>query len=80
MMETSDYIPKINLNGTFSGELELTLLTKILNIFISVYEFQSNIFGEIYKSMNLYGSLVDKNKIIILVDNVMSEKSSVWYH
>ena len=66
LIETREYIPKITKNGTYSGELELSILTKILNIFISVYEYQSNIFGEIYKSINLYGTFSDKAKIIIL--------------
>ena len=59
---------KIAKNGTYSGELELSILNKILNIFIGIYEYQSNIFGEIYKSINIYETLADKAKIIIQLE------------
>ena len=66
-IKIEDYIPKIIENGTYSVEIEISLIAKILNIFISIYEYQSNIFGEIYKSLNLYGKIDDKNKIIIIL-------------
>ena len=67
-VEIEEYIPKIKENGTYSGEIELSLLSKILEVFISVYVYKSNIFGTFYKSLNFYGSLKDKEKVIIILE------------